>query len=101
MSNHKKLALAKEAYRRRKEAEYEDDYRTFAEEQIKIRPKDVTQGLVPFVFNEPQNLIHSKIEEQRKRTGKVRAIILKARQQGISTYCTGRVFWKTKYMPLS
>jgi len=101
MDNAKKLALAKEKWRRDKEAIYEDDYRTFAEEQVKIRPKDVTLGMIPFVFNEAQDLIHGKIEEQRKRTGKVRAIILKARQQGISTYCTGRVFWKTKYMPLS
>lgn len=101
MDNKQRLALAREKWRRDKERAYENDYKLFAEEQIKIRPKDVTRGLVPFVFNEAQDLIHKQIEEQRKRTGKVRAIILKARQQGISTYCTGRVFWKTKYMPLS
>lgn len=101
MDNRQKLALAKEKWRREKEELYESDYRAFAEEQIKIRPKDVTKGLVSFKFNEAQNLIHEAIEEQRTKTGKVRAIILKARQQGISTYCTGRVFWKTKYMPLS
>jgi len=101
MDNRQRLLIAKEKWRRDKEKEYEEDYKLFAEEQIKIRPKDVTRGLVPFVFNEAQDLIHRKIEEQREKTGKVRAIILKARQQGISTYCTGRVFWKTKYMPLS
>jgi len=101
MDNRKKLAIAKEKWRREKETLYESDYRTFAKEQIKIRPKDVTKGLVSFQFNEAQDRIHEAIEEQRTRTGKVRAIILKARQQGISTYCTGRVFWKTKYMPLS
>ena len=101
MDNNKKLAVAKELWRRKKEEAYEDDYRLFAKEQIKIRPKDVTRGLISFEFNEPQELIHEAIEEQRKRTGKVRALVLKARQQGISTYCTGRVFWKTKYMPLS
>lgn len=101
MDNKTKLALAKEKFRREKEKAYEDDYRLFAEEQIKIRPKDVTKGLVPFVFNEAQSVIHEAIEKQRRETGKVRALILKARQQGISTYCTGRVFWKTKYMPLS
>jgi len=101
MDNRQRLLIAKEKWRRDKEKEYEEDYKLFAEEQIKIRPKDVTRGLVPFVFNEAQDLIHKKIEEQREKTGKVRAIILKARQQGISTYCTGRVFWKTKYMPLS
>lgn len=101
MDNRTKLALAKEKWRREKEKAYENDYELFAKEQIKIRPKDVTKGLVPFVLNEAQSLIHEKIEAQRKETGKVRAIILKARQQGISTYCTGRVLWKTKYMPLS
>lgn len=101
MDNNKALLLAKEKWRRDKEKAYENDYKLFAEEQVKIRPKDVTRGMVPFVFNEAQDLIHEKIEEQRSKTGKVRAIILKARQQGISTYCTGRVFWKTKYMPLS
>ena len=101
MDNRTKLALAREKFRRDKERAYENDYELFAKEQIKIRPKDVTQGLVPFAFNEAQSRIHAKIETQRKETGKVRAIILKARQQGISTYCTGRVLWKTKYMPLS
>ena len=37
------------------------------------------------------------MSQQLEETGKVRAIILKARQQGISTYCAGRVFWKTYY----
>ena len=43
MDNKTKLALAKEKFRREKEKAYEDDYRLFAEEQIKIRPKDVTK----------------------------------------------------------
>jgi hypothetical protein len=101
MDNKKKLALAKELWRRRKEKEYSQNYEIFAKEQIKIRPKDITKGLVPFEFNDAQKLIHDRIEEQLEKTGRVRAIVLKARQQGISTYCTGRVYWKTKYMPLS
>jgi len=99
--NVRKLALAKEARRRKKNKEYKDNYELFANEQIKIRPKDVTKGMIAFHFNEAQSLIHKKIETQLKDTGKVRALVLKARQQGISTYCTGRVYWKTDYMPLS
>jgi len=99
--NLRKLTLAKEARRRKKNKEYKDNYELFANEQIKIRPKDVTQGMIKFYFNEAQSLIHKKIEQQLKDTGKVRALVLKARQQGISTYCTGRVYWKTDYMPLS
>lgn len=43
-------------------------------------------------FNRAQKYIHAKIEEQRRRTGKVRAIILKGRQQGASTYIGARFY---------
>jgi hypothetical protein len=60
------------------------DLRYFAEHCLKLRPK--TGSLAPFVFNPAQLKLHRKIEEQKARTGKVRVIILKARQLGISTY---------------
>jgi hypothetical protein len=34
------------------------------------------------------------VEDQRKRTGRVRKIILKGRQQGLSTYVSGRYYWR-------
>ncbi len=71
-----------------------DDYRHYAEKNLKIIDKQ-TGALVPFVFNEAQLYIHKMVEEQRKRTGKVRANILKARQQGASTYIQGRAYWQT------
>lgn len=43
-------------------------------------------------FNRAQRYIHARIEEQRKRTGKVRVIILKGRQQGASTYIGARFY---------
>lgn len=43
-------------------------------------------------FNKAQRYIHAQIEAQRKRTGMVRAIILKGRQQGASTYIGGRFY---------
>jgi hypothetical protein len=48
----------------------------------------------PFVLNRAQLYIHERIEAQRKATGKVRAIILKGRQQGCSTYIQARYFHK-------
>ena len=78
---------------------YENDFAKFAEEQIKIITKDASQGFVPFQLNKCQQEITRVLEKQRKETGRVRAIILKARQQGISTYCAGRVFWKSYYTP--
>lgn len=89
--------LIKEKEKRLKLSEYRDDFAKFAEEQIKIVTKDATQGFVPFKLNQAQQYITDKLSQQLKETGKVRAIILKARQQGISTYCAGRVFWKTYF----
>jgi hypothetical protein len=53
----------------------------------------------PLVFNRAQRYVHSRIEEQRRRTGKVRAIVLKGRQQGISTYIGARFYCKTSFAP--
>ena len=46
----------------------------------------------PFLFNRTQDYIHEKLERQRGQTGKVRALILKGRQQGCSTYVAARFF---------
>lgn len=69
-----------------------DDYEFFARHCIKIRTK--SGDVKPFVLNEPQQKLHEVIEGQRKATGVVRVIILKARQQGMSTYVSGRLYWK-------
>jgi hypothetical protein len=50
--------------------------------------------LLPFEINDAQRVIHRAIEEQYAAIGKVRAIILKGRQQGASTYIEGRFYWK-------
>jgi hypothetical protein len=42
-------------------------------------------------------LIHERIEAQRAETGKVRAIILKGRQQGCSTYVEARYYWRVTH----
>ena len=98
--NKKELGkLLKEKQRRTRLKAYQENFTKFAEEQIQIVTKDVSQGFVPFTFNEAQRIITEKLEKQKNDTGKVRAIILKARQQGISTYCAGRVFWKSYYTP--
>jgi len=97
--NKRVLELSKELHKRKKLKEYEKNFELFAKEQIRIITKDASKGFVPFVFNEAQSYINSELEKQRKTTGKVRAIILKARQQGISTYCAARVFWKTYFSP--
>lgn len=70
-----------------------DDYPRYAVECLKIRDKD---GLIiPFVLNSQQRFLHEKLEAQRARTGKVRAIIGKGRQTTASTYVGGRFYHRT------
>lgn len=45
-----------------------------------------------FEMNRAQLYIDERLEAQLKATGKVRALILKGRQQGVSTYVQGRIF---------
>jgi len=97
LSNKEKLELLKEKKRRDKKEYYKENFEDFARDNIKIITKDSSKGFVPLEFNDAQKVINDKLEQQLKDTGKVRAIILKARQQGISTYCAARVFWKTYY----
>lgn len=71
-----------------------DDYPLYAAECLRIRLK-VGGTAEPFRLNASQRYLHDKCEDQIKRTGKVRKIILKARQVGISTYIGGRIYQKT------
>ena len=91
------LNLLRELKKRKQLAVYEKDFAKFCEEQIKIITKDASQGFVPFKLNAAQKRITEQLNKQLEETGRVRAIILKARQQGISTYCAARVFWKTYF----
>jgi hypothetical protein len=67
----------------------------YARDVVRIRPK--SGGLVPLVLNAAQLEIHRRIEQQRQATGKVRAIILKGRQQGCSTYVQTRFWWRLAF----
>lgn len=60
----------------------------FAAHALKIKPK--FGGLIPFNFNMAQHYLHRELEIQRDEMGIVRALILKGRQQGCSTYVGGR-----------
>ena len=99
MNKQEIIKLLAEKDKRNKLSRYSTDFSSFAKEQIKIITKDATEGFVSFKLNTAQRIITEKLSEQIAKTGKVRAIILKARQQGISTYCAGRVFWKSYFTP--
>jgi len=68
------------------------DFTLFAPDCLTIRSKN--GSLVPFKLNRAQLYAHEKLEAQKKKTGKVRALVLKGRQQGLSTYIQGRYFHK-------
>lgn len=52
-------------------------------------------GLQRMILNRAQRFIDGKLEEQRERMGRVRALILKGRQQGVSSLIEGRFIRKT------
>ena len=60
---------------------------------LKLRPK--AGPLEQFVFNAAQRKLHDIAEAQKAKTGKVRLIVLKARQLGVSTYVAARLFQNT------
>jgi len=69
----------------------------FAANCLKIRTKT---GLVaPFIFNRAQMYIHGLLERQRANTGRIRALILKGRQQGCSEYVAARFYHQTIFNP--
>jgi len=71
------------------------DFPHYAGKCLKVRTK---QGAIAsFVLNAAQRFIHDSLEEQLKQTGKVRALILKGRQQGCSTYVEARFYWKVTH----
>lgn len=70
-----------------------EDLSLFAPEFFKIIIKEGGDP-IPFVFNSGQQFIHKRLEAQLKATGKVRAVILKGRQLGCSTYIQARYFHK-------
>jgi hypothetical protein len=65
----------------------------FAEECLIVRGKDTR--FVPFVFNDSQQYVHERLEQQKREMGWVRALILKGRQQGISTYTAARYYCRS------
>lgn len=67
-----------------------NDFIYFAKHCLRI--KDKAGHLVPFTLNKAQTYIHNQVEKQLRETGRVRALIPKARQGGISTYVSGRFY---------
>lgn len=87
---------------------FASDLQTYGKVCLKIR----TQGgydhrtkritppqLTPLAFNATQQIVHEDLKKQWARCGRIRAMVLKARQQGVSTYTAGRFFRKLHLWP--
>lgn len=72
-----------------------NDLPHYANKCLKIRTK--SGKINPFLFNKAQKHIHAKLEYQLQTTGKVRALVLKGRQQGCSTYVGARYYHKVTH----
>lgn len=67
-----------------------DDFPHYAGRCLNIRTK--SGAVERLTLNKAQAYIHQRLEAQKRETGKVRALILKGRQQGCSTYVGGRFY---------
>ena len=73
------------------------DFEYFATTCLKIKPK--VGGLEPLVFNKAQQYLNDVVDDMIEQYGKVRVIIVKGRQQGLSTWVEARGYWKVCHEP--
>lgn len=70
----------------------DNDFPFFAKHILKIKTKE---GFTePFVLNRAQLFLHKELENQLASIGRIRALLVKGRQQGCSTYTEARYYWK-------
>lgn len=77
---------------RRKLQRLASDFEYFSTHCLKILDKN--GDIKPFVLNKAQRYVHEQLETQLFEQNQVRALVLKGRQQGMSTYTGGRYYWK-------
>ena len=68
-----------------------DDFSFYSKSALKIRTKD--GDIKPLNLKPAQLILHEAVEKQMASEGKVRIIILKARQQGLSTHVGGYLYF--------
>lgn len=72
-----------------------DDFNHYASKCLFIRTKNA--NVEPLLLNKAQLYIQQQLDAQLKETGIVRALVLKGRQQGVSTLIEGRFFHKVTH----
>ena len=75
--------------------QFKDDFEFYARNCLNIRTK--SDGMQPLLLNSAQKYIHQRLQKQIDETGRVRAVLLKGRQQGASTYTEARFMWRVTH----
>lgn len=88
----RKLQRIKRERDRREQAER---FVTYAPTNLHLRPE--AGGVQPFRLNHVQLHVNGLLDKQLEAFGRVRALILKGRKQGVSTLIGGRFYWKTTH----
>lgn len=81
------------------QATMEADMEFYAAVALKIKTKDAR--LVPLIFNRPQQMMHEFAEKMLREVGYIRIVMLKARQEGGSTYIGARGHKKAATVPMT
>ena len=68
-----------------------DDFEFYSKHSLKIRTKEGSVSTLK--LNTAQKLLLEAVEQQYEKEGKIRVIILKARQMGLSTMVGGWLYW--------
>ena len=74
-----------------------NNYQAYRKSYLKIRTKE--SGIRPFSPNLPQLIFEEKLREQARENKPIRAIVLKGRQEGITTDTGGIIFHDTVSRP--
>lgn len=72
-----------------------EDFAFYAAKALKIRPKDPQpgKGIIPLKLNTAQRIFLDTVRKTIEATGRCRAIVLKGRQQGLSTAIEAMLYW--------
>ena len=89
------LTETTEAKETRIRASLKADFVHYAAKCLTIRPK--AGDLCRLNLNKVQLRVHKQAEALLKEKGRIRIIVLKARQPGMSTYIEGRLFWRVTH----
>ena len=73
------------------------DFPFYSNAALKIRTK--AGEIAPLKLNPAQKILQQAVDKQMKSEGKIRVIILKARQQGLSTYTGGYLYFSVSQQP--